>query len=274
MGKYCCPEDNKPHLAAKKRSEMNGGGKYINVASHQSKQLVEKKEACCLTRNSARLVRKQLMIRKRPQEWQHLHVAPLKPRHEHKRSENHNKKPNHLKLTIHISHQLFISHLHPMEMCVWKASYCLYFYLEGYLPSVLVNGSTMGRVDTVAVPVDPLDQSVVARPSDWVQSGREAALGKTQEESIHTRVNLHFPACWQGKRERKASASHFARCQSNLSCVWMRPLCYMATWFTFVLQSETECMIHIWCQSVLTNSNMQLETKQSVSVSADKSWLH
>lgn len=38
--------------------------------------------------------------------------------------------------------------------------------LEGYLPSMLVDGSAMGRVDAVAVPVDPLDQSVMAGPSD------------------------------------------------------------------------------------------------------------
>lgn len=41
--------------------------------------------------------------------------------------------------------------------------------LVGYLPSMLVNGSAMRRVDAVTVPVDPLDQAVVSGPSDRVQ---------------------------------------------------------------------------------------------------------
>lgn len=48
-------------------------------------------------------------------------------------------------------------------------SYCRDLSREGYLPSVLVNGSAMGGVDAVAVPVDSLDQPVVAGPSDGVQ---------------------------------------------------------------------------------------------------------
>lgn len=50
--------------------------------------------------------------------------------------------------------------------------------LEGYLPSVLVDGSAMGRVDAVAVSVDPLDQPMVAGPSDRVQPRWKATLRK------------------------------------------------------------------------------------------------
>lgn len=52
------------------------------------------------------------------------------------------------------------------------------FNLEGYLPSVFVDGSTMGRVDAIAIPVHPLNQSVVTGASDWVQPWRKATLRK------------------------------------------------------------------------------------------------
>lgn len=38
--------------------------------------------------------------------------------------------------------------------------------LKGYLSTVFVDGSAVGRVDPVAVPVDPLDKSMVAGPPD------------------------------------------------------------------------------------------------------------
>lgn len=43
---------------------------------------------------------------------------------------------------------------------------------------MFVNWSAMGRIDAVAIPVDPLDQSMVTGPSDRVQPWREATLRK------------------------------------------------------------------------------------------------
>lgn len=52
------------------------------------------------------------------------------------------------------------------------------FNSQGYLPSVFVDGAAMGRVDAIAIPMDPLNQSMVTGPSDWVQPRREAGLRK------------------------------------------------------------------------------------------------
>lgn len=51
---------------------------------------------------------------------------------------------------------------------------------EGYLPSVLVHGPAVRRVEAVPVPVDPLHQPVVPGPSDRVQPRREASLRQRQ----------------------------------------------------------------------------------------------
>lgn len=62
------------------------------------------------------------------------------------------------------------------EGCVSKLS-AAFPKLKGYLPSVFVNGSTMGRIDPIAVSVNPFDQAMVASSSDRVQSRGEATLG-------------------------------------------------------------------------------------------------
>lgn len=51
---------------------------------------------------------------------------------------------------------------------------------EGYLPSVLVHGPAVRRVEAVPVPVDPLHQTVVPGPSDRVQPRRKAPLRQRQ----------------------------------------------------------------------------------------------
>lgn len=51
---------------------------------------------------------------------------------------------------------------------------------EGYLPSVLVHGPAVRRVEAVPVPVDPLHQPVVPGPSDRVQPRRKASLRQRQ----------------------------------------------------------------------------------------------
>lgn len=83
--------------------------------------------------------------------------------------------------------------------------------LEGYLPSVLVDRSAVGRVDAVAVPVDPLDQSMVAGPSDGVQPRRKATLRKRQQ-THNTAVSHRL----DGERGRAASDDHFVfNCNFN-----------------------------------------------------------
>lgn len=77
--------------------------------------------------------------------------------------------------------------------------------LEGYLSSVLVYGAAVRRVDAAALPVDPLDQAVVAGPSDRVQPRRKATLRQKQRTFKvilssrqgrsgrgNTRSSLHF----------------------------------------------------------------------------------
>lgn len=71
--------------------------------------------------------------------------------------------------------------------------------VEGYLPSVLVDGSAVGWVDAVAVPVDPLHQSVVARPSHWVQPRWEAALRRRQQMSVKM-TGRGFGCRWTQRR--------------------------------------------------------------------------
>lgn len=46
---------------------------------------------------------------------------------------------------------------------------------------MLVDGSAVGGVDSVSIPVDPLDQPVVAGSSDGVQARREATLTKRHQ---------------------------------------------------------------------------------------------
>lgn len=57
--------------------------------------------------------------------------------------------------------------------------------LKGYLPSELFEGSAMGRVDTVAVPVDPLHQPMVTSSSHRVKPWVEATLRRREGEAVH-----------------------------------------------------------------------------------------
>lgn len=98
-----------------------------------------------------------------------------------------NKQNNNTEEKPPRSHNTSTSLIHPLRSPTGNDSSS-----QGYLPSVLVDRSAMRRVDAVAVSVDPLDQPMVAGPSDGVQPRWEAALRK--------RHHTHYAAVSTGQQ--------------------------------------------------------------------------